>query len=433
MPLLFVIMFTLLRNPLSRALLFPGASHPQTRFLDLHEYQAKALMAKFDIRVQKGKVASTPTEAETAAKELKANGAVDLVLKSQILAGGRGKGTFNTGFKGGVKVCSSPEQVKGFAEKMLGNRLITKQTLADGQLVSKVLVHEGVNFDKEYYFAIVLDRSKGGPCIVASPFGGMDIEEVAEKHPDKIFVQPIDIVKGIQPEQTSYIASALGFVPNTPAFLDAQKQMSNLYELFVKMDCSQVEINPLVLTNTGLVYCVDAKLGFDDNASFRQKELFDLRDFSMEDPREAKAAEFGLNYIGLEGNIGCMVNGAGLAMATMDIIQLHGGKPANFLDVGGGANAKQVEEAFKILTTDHNVRAILVNIFGGIMKCDIIATGIINAAKNLNLKIPVVVRLAGTNVQEGKDLLNKSGLKLISADDLDDAAKKAVKALDGAL
>ena len=244
-----------------------------------------------------------------------------------------------------------------------------------------------------------------------------------------MFVQPIDINKGVQPSDVAFIAEKLGFKKGTPEFADAQEQMSNLYKLFIANDCNQVEINPLVLTNTGKVYCVDAKLGFDDNAAFRHKELFEMRDFSMEDPREVKAAEFGLNYVGLEGNIGCLVNGAGLAMATMDIIQLHGGKPANFLDVGGSANAKQVEEAFKILTSDKNVKCILVNIFGGIMKCDIIAEGVINAAKNLKLQIPVVVRLAGTNVKEGKALLNNSGLKLIAADDLDDAAKKAVAAL----
>lgn len=236
-------------------------------------------------------------------------------------------------------------------------------------------------------------------------------------------------MKGVQSSETAYIAEKLGFKKGTPEFADAQEQMANLYKLFIDNDCNQVEINPLVLTDKGKVYCVDAKLGFDDNASFRHKELFAMRDYSMEDPREVQASKFGLNYVGLEGNIGCMVNGAGLAMATMDIIQLYGGKPANFLDVGGGATAQQVEEAFKILTADKNVKGILVNIFGGIMRCDIIATGIINAAKNLNLKIPVIVRLAGTNVKEGKELLSKSGMKLIAADDLDDAAKKAVAAL----
>jgi len=408
-----------------------GAVKPmqQIRFLDLHEYQSKALMAKHNIRVQVGDVASTAAEALTVAKKLKANGAKELVLKSQILAGGRGKGVFNTGFKGGVKVLDTPEQVSENASKMLGNVLVTKQTGPEGQLVSKVLVHEGVSFKKELYFAIILDRAAGGPCIVCSPMGGVDIEEVAEKHPEQIHTQPIDIMKGIQPAQTARLAKLLGFQEGTAPFADVQEQMKNLYNLFLANDCSQVEINPLVVTDTGKVYCIDAKLGFDDNAQFRQEHLFAMRDFSMEDKREVAAAQYGLNYIGLDGNIGCLVNGAGLAMATMDIIQLHGGKPANFLDVGGGATEKQVEEAFKILTSDPKVKGILVNIFGGIIKCDVIAQGIINAAKKISLQVPLVVRLAGTNVDKGKALLANSGVNIITADDLDDAAIKAVAAL----
>eukprot|EP00455_Lapot_gusevi_P047996 TRINITY_DN6581_c0_g1_i1.p1 TRINITY_DN6581_c0_g1~~TRINITY_DN6581_c0_g1_i1.p1 ORF type:complete len:499 (-),score=221.91 TRINITY_DN6581_c0_g1_i1:262-1665(-) len=419
------------RSPLGNKGLLGAAQLKQfqARFLDLHEYQSKALMAKHGVRVQKGQVANTAEEAAEVALRLKREGANDLIVKAQILAGGRGKGHFNTGFKGGVKVCQEPDEVKNMSAKMLGNHLITKQTGAEGQLVSKVLVHEGVDFDRELYFAIIMDRSQGGPTIVASPMGGMDIEEVAVKHPDQIHVQPVDIMKGIQPSDTARIATLLGFNPGSPTFQDAQEQMANLYNMFIANDCTQVEINPLVLTKTGKVYCVDAKLGFDDNAQFRQQALFAMRDTSMEDPREVEASKYGLNYIGLDGNIGCMVNGAGLAMATMDIIKLHGGQPANFLDVGGGATEKQVEEAFKILTADPKVKALLVNIFGGIMKCDVIAKGVVNAAVSVKLQVPLVVRLAGTNVDKGKEILKKSGLNIIPADDLDDAAKKAVASL----
>lgn len=272
-----------------------------------------------------------------------------------------------------------------------------------------------------------MDRAHNGPVIVASKQGGMDIEEVAEKDPNALFTVPIDIMEGIQAHQTEKIAKLLGF--EGPAIKDAQVQMTNLYNLFIGCDATQVEINPLVVTNDGLVYCVDAKIGFDDNASYRHKDLFALRDTSMEDPREVEASKAGLNYIGLDGEIGCMVNGAGLAMATMDIINLHGGTPANFLDVGGGATEEQVEKAFKLLTSDPKVKGLLVNIFGGIMKCDIIAQGIVNAAKNLKLTVPLVVRLEGTNVAKGNAILANSGLPIITASDLDDAAKKAVKAI----
>lgn len=290
-----------------------------------------------------------------------------------------------------------------------------------------VLIHEGVDFDRETYFAILMDRAYQGPVIVCSQQGGMEIEEVAHNSPDKIFMQPIDIKEGIQPHQTKHVAELLGFTGAAAA--DAEEQMRNMYRLFIECDCVQLEINPLVYTKQGKIYCVDAKIGFDDNASFRQKALFDMRDFTQEDPREVAAAQFNLNYVGLDGNIGCMVNGAGLAMATMDIIKLHGGEPANFLDVGGGANEKQVEEAFKILTADPKVKALLVNIFGGIMKCDIIANGIINAARAIKLQHPLVVRLEGTNVELGNKLLMNSGIKVITASNLDDAAKKAVAAL----
>jgi len=405
----------------------------QRRFLNLHEYRSKELLARHGVRVQKGILARTPAEAKAAAIQLRKDGAKDLIVKSQVLAGGRGKGHFNTGFKGGVQICDTPEDVEKMAGEMLGNYLITNQTDSKGQLVQSVLVHEGVDFDKEFYLAFVLERAYDGPVIVGSPMGGMEIEEVAEEYPDQIKTLPIDMKEGLTKAQAAEMAKFIGF--DDRRVDDAVKQMTGLYDLFVKNDCIQVEINPFVQTTPDYeekVYCVDAKLGFDDFASFRNKEVFSWSDPTMEDPREVAATEVGLNYVGLEGNIGCMVNGAGLAMATMDVIKLHGGEPANFLDVGGGANEEQVEAAFRILTSDPNVRGILVNIFGGIMKCDVIARGVIAAAKTIDLKakgIPLVVRLAGTNVEEGKRLLNESGLLIEAADDLDDGASKVVKAV----
>ena len=384
-------------------------------------------MAKYNVRVQKGKTASTPEEAEAVAKQLLAEGAKELVIKAQVHAGGRGKGHFTNGFKGGVKISTDPKQIREYASKMIGSSLITAQTGPEGQPCKQVLIHEGISFDRELYLAILLDRAHNGPVMVASPQGGMDIEQVAHDTPDKIYTQPIDINKGIQDSDTKRIAELLGFKGDEVA--EAQTQMANLYNLFIKEEATQVEINPFVQTKDGKVFCVDAKILFDDNASFRHEDVFSQRDTSMEDPREVAASQYGLNYIGLDGNIGCMVNGAGLAMATMDIIKLHGGEPANFLDVGGGATEKQVEEAFKILTADPKVKALLVNIFGGIMKCDVIANGIVNAAKKVGLKIPLVVRLEGTNVEKGVEILKASGLKLTAATDLDQAAKFAVKAL----
>lgn len=397
------------------------------RFLNLHEYQSKGLLADHGVRVQRGAVASSAAEAEKIARDLLNTNAKELVIKAQILAGGRGKGHFDTGYKGGVHVCSTAEEVAKHAKAMLGNNLITKQTGPEGQPVHKVLVHEGLFFDTELYLAILMDRAYGGPVIVASRQGGMDIEQVAEESPEEIFTEPVDIRTGIQDSNTERIGKLLGL--EGAVLKDAQQQIRKLYELFLKTDSVQVEINPLVVANDGLVYCVDAKLNFDENAQFRQDKIFAMRDWSLEDPREVAASKFNLNYIGLEGNIGCMVNGAGLAMATMDIIKLHGGQPANFLDVGGGATAKQVEEAFKILTSDKSVKAILVNIFGGIMKCDIIAEGIVAAAKAVGIKLPLVVRLEGTNVDQGNKILRESGITLITASDLDDAAKKAVKSI----
>jgi len=396
------------------------------RLLNLHEYQSKQLLDRYNINVQRWRLATSVDEATAAVNDLKAK---QYVVKAQVHAGGRGAGVFENGFRGGVKVCSGAE-VPAIAKAMLGHRLITKQTGADGVLVSKLMIAESLQFDKETYFALLLDRAFGGPVAIASPMGGMDIEEVAVKHPQAIFKLPIDIRRGMTADDARVLAEKLGFGQvSAKAQQNAEQQLQRLYELFVKSDATQVEINPLVVTADNSVYCIDAKINFDDNAEFRQREVFGWRDDAETDPREVAAQQYALNYIGMDGNIGCMVNGAGLAMATMDIIKLHGGQPANFLDVGGGANEKQVTEAFKIISSDPKVQAILVNIFGGIMKCDIIAQGIINACKEIGLKLPLVVRLAGTNVEKGKEILKNSGLNITSASDLDDAAKKAVAQL----
>eukprot|EP01101_Sappina_pedata_P008856 TRINITY_DN49_c0_g1_i1.p1 TRINITY_DN49_c0_g1~~TRINITY_DN49_c0_g1_i1.p1 ORF type:complete len:543 (+),score=298.51 TRINITY_DN49_c0_g1_i1:145-1629(+) len=395
------------------------------RFLNIHEYQSKGIMNKFGVNTQRWALATNPAEAKEAAKKLKCK---EYVVKSQIHAGGRGKGHFlKSGFKGGVHLTTDPNEVEVLAGKMLGDSLVTNQTTKDGVLVNKLMIAESLDFNNthEKYFAIVMDRAFDGPVMIASPMGGMDIEHVAEVHPDKIFKRKIDYLKGIQPEDTKYIAESCGF----KNIEQAQQQMANLYELFKKTDAVQVEINPLVELDSGDIYCIDAKIGFDDNASYRQQEIYDFRDTAEEDQREVEASKHNLNYIGMEGNIACMVNGAGLAMATMDIIKLYGGEPANFLDVGGGASEEMVVAAFKILTSDPQVKAILVNIFGGIVKCDMIATGIIAAAKQVGLKIPLVVRLEGTNVEKGVELMKNSGLAITSAVDLDDAAQKAVKSV----
>jgi len=397
------------------------------RFLDLHEYQSTGLMEKYNVRVQKGYMAETAEEATALSQKLVDEGAKEIVIKAQIHAGGRGKGHFDNGFKGGVHLSTDPIKIGEAAANMLGASLITKQTPPECQMTKKVLVHEAIDFERELYLAFLMDRAFDGPCMVASRQGGMDIEDVAESDPDAILKVGIDINVGITPEITHNMAVALGFEGEQIA--DAQEQMTNMYNMFIDLDCTQIEINPFVVATTGKVFCVDAKLGFDDNASFRQKDVFAMRDTSMEDARDVAASEAGLNYVGLDGNIGCMVNGAGLAMGTMDIISLHGGSPANFLDVGGGATETQVEEAFRILTSDPKVEAILVNIFGGIMKCDIIAQGIVNAAKNIDITVPLVVRLEGTNVELGNEVLKNSGVKIITAGDLDEAAKNAVSAI----
>jgi succinyl-CoA synthetase beta subunit len=394
--------------------------------MNIHEYQAKELLQKFDVATTRGTVASTLDEVEQIAREL---GDIDIVVKAQIHAGGRGKGTFTNGFKGGVHVRKTPAEVRDVAAKMLGEILITHQTGPAGRKVNKVLVAESADIAREIYFAVLLDRATAAPVIVASTEGGVEIEAVAAKSPEKIIREPINPLVGVQPFQTRKLAKQLGFV--SAQLKSASKLFEGLYRTFIAYDCSMVEVNPLVVTRKGDVLALDAKFNFDDNALYRHPEIAALRDIAEEDPREVEASKHGLNYIGLDGNIACLVNGAGLAMATMDIIKFYGGEPANFLDVGGGATEEQVTEAFKILIADKKVKAILVNIFGGIMKCDIIAQGVINAAKTLKLSVPLVVRLEGTNVEAGKKLIADSGLTIIAADDLADAAQKAVKAAAG--
>jgi succinyl-CoA synthetase beta subunit len=391
--------------------------------MNIHEYQAKELLQKFDVATTRGRVAATLDQAEQVAREL---GDIDVVVKAQIHAGGRGKGTFKNGFKGGVHVRKTAEDVREVAAKMLGEILVTHQTGPTGRLVNKVLVAESADIAREIYFAVLLDRATAAPLIVASTEGGVEIEAVAAKSPDKIIREPIDPLGGLQPYQGRKLAKQLGF--ESPQLKNASKLFEGLYRTFIAFDCSMVEVNPLVVTTKGEVLALDAKFNFDDNALYRHSEIAAMRDIAEEDPREVEASKHGLNYIGLDGDIACLVNGAGLAMATMDIIKFYGGEPANFLDVGGGATEEQVTEAFKILIADKNVKAILVNIFGGIMKCDVIAQGIINAAKTLKLGVPLVVRLEGTNVERGKQLLKESGLALIAADDLADAAQKVVAA-----
>ncbi len=393
--------------------------------MNIHEYQAKELLQKFGAPTPAGRVASTAEEAEQIARDLGTN---DLVVKAQVHAGGRGKGTFANGFKGGVHLVKSPAEAREVAGKMLGQTLVTHQTGAAGRVVSKVLVAASVDIEREIYFAVLLDRATAAPLIVASTEGGVEIETVAEKSPEKIIREPIDPLAGLQPFQTRKLAKQLGF--RSDQIKPASKLFSALYRTFIESDCSMVEVNPLVVTTKGEVLALDAKFNFDDNALYRHPEIAAMRDTAEEDPREVEASRHGLNYIGLDGNIACLVNGAGLAMATMDIIKFYGGSPANFLDVGGGATEEQVTEAFKLLVSDENVKAILVNIFGGIMKCDVIAQGIINAVKAVKLPVPLVVRLEGTNVDAGKKIIADSGLAVISADDLGDAAQKAVKAAE---
>ena len=391
--------------------------------MNIHEYQARELLQKFDVATTRGKVALTVDEAEQIAREL---GDVGLVVKAQIHAGGRGKGTFKNGFKGGVHIRKTAGEVREVAAKMLGQILVTHQTGPAGRVVNKVLVAESAEIAREIYFAVLLDRATATPLIVASTEGGVEIETVAAKSPEKIIREPIDPLAGLQPFQTRKLTKQLGL--ESSQLKNASRLFEGLYRTFIAFDCSMVEVNPLVVTAKGEVLALDAKFNFDDNALYRHPEIAAMRDIAEEDPREVEASRHGLSYIGLDGNIACLVNGAGLAMATMDIIKFYGGEPANFLDVGGGATEEQVTEAFKILISDKKVKAILVNIFGGIMKCDVIAQGIINAAKTVKLSVPLVVRLEGTNVELGKKKIADSGLAVIAADDLADAAQKVVSA-----
>jgi succinyl-CoA synthetase beta subunit len=394
--------------------------------MNIHEYQAKSLLQKFGVAVPKGGVAYTPQEAEKVAQGL---GGQVYVVKAQIHAGGRGAGRFkeNPQGKGGVRVVKSTAEVAANAAEMLGHVLITKQTGLKGREVKRVYVEEGCDIKRELYLGLLVDRKTARITLMASTEGGMEIEEVATKHPEKIFRVAVDPATGIEGFHARRLAFGLGLEGKQVAA--ATKFILGMYRAFTSLDASVVEINPLVVTGAGEVLALDAKMNFDDNALFRHKEVEEMRDEAEEDPTELEAAKHSLNYVKLEGNIGCMVNGAGLAMATMDIIKLYGGTPANFLDVGGGATKERVTTAFKLILSDPHVEGILVNIFGGIMRCDVIAEGIVAAAREVSLHVPLVVRLEGTNVRLGKKILAESGLPILSADNLADAAEKVVKAV----
>lgn len=390
--------------------------------MNIHEYQAKELFAEFGVKVPKGVAATRPEEFDAAINAIDGD---KIVVKSQIHAGGRGKGEFADGFKGGVHVVERAKAAET-AKKMLGNTLITKQTGPAGRAVGTIYFNEVSTISKEYYLAIVSDRATGRDTVIASTEGGMEIETVAEETPDKILKVAVNPETGIQPFQIRELGYFLGF-GDKELMKQFSKLMTGLYNLYACKDCSMVEVNPLVLTNVGEIVALDAKVSFDDNALYRHPEIMKYRDFNEEDPKEIEASEFGLNYIKLDGNIACMVNGAGLAMATMDIIKFYGGNPANFLDVGGGASEEAITAAFKILLGDEGTTGILVNIFGGIMKCDIIAAGVVAAIRNVGgIKLPLVVRLEGTNVEEGKKILAESGIPIVTADSLDEAAQKIV-------
>ncbi len=387
--------------------------------MKIHEYQAKNLLARYGVAVPRGDMATTREEAETAAKNLLSSGASGVVVKAQIHAGGRGKG-------GGVKIARTAEEAGAIAAQMLGMRLVTHQTGPEGKDVRRLLIEETLPIERELYLGIVVDRSAGRPVFMASAAGGMEIEEVAARDPNAILKESIEPGLGLQPFQARNLAFRLGLKGEQVAL--AVKFMSALYRAFEESDASLFEINPFITTRDGRLFALDAKVNFDDNALYRHKDFRELRDISEEDPLEVEASKYGLNYIKLDGNVGCMVNGAGLAMATMDIIQYAGGRPANFLDVGGGANAEQVENAFRILLSDKNVRAVLINIFGGILRVDTLATGVVQAARNQKMTLPIVLRLEGTNVEEGRRILKDSGLNFIVAETMKDAAEKVVAA-----
>ena len=384
--------------------------------MKIHEYQGKAILKEYGVPVPRGIVARTPEEAEAAAREL---GTDVVVVKAQIHAGGRGKG-------GGVKLAKSPAQAREIASQILGMQLVTHQTGPEGREVKTLLIEEGLPIDKEFYLGITLDRVTGRNVFMASSAGGMDIEKVAEETPELILKETIDPAVGLRGFQARKLAFGLG-IPNE-LINQAAKFMLSLYDAYEKIDASLVEINPFLLTKDGRLIALDAKVTFDDNALFRHKEFTGLRDLDEEEPLEIEASKYDLNYIKLDGNIGCMVNGAGLAMATMDIIKLAGGEPANFLDVGGGASQERVEQAFKILLADKNVKAVLINIFGGIVRCDMVANGVVAAYKNLGMSIPIVARLEGTNVEEGRRVLRESGINIQTGEDMRDAAEKVVSA-----
>lgn len=391
--------------------------------MNIHEYQAKELLSRFGLNIPKGKLCYTPVEAEWAARSF-GPGKLSIV-KAQVHAGGRGKG-------GGVKLARTPDEARDLAQKIIGMQLVTPQTGPQGKKVSKVLVAEGSDIDKEFYLSLVVNRENATIGVMASTEGGMDIEEVAEKHPEKIITASIDptVVDfngDVMANTVRHLAYSLGFTGDLIKQFD--KTLKGLFRAFMKYDCSMIEINPLAITKDGQMQILDCKMAFDENALFRHPDINDLRDYEEEDARELEASKFGLSYVALEGNIGCLVNGAGLAMGTMDIIKQCGGEPANFLDVGGGANQETVTQAFRIILRDSAVKGIFVNIFGGIMKCDVIANGIVAAVKELGLKVPLVVRLEGTNVELGKKILNESNLNIISANSMGDGAEKIVKAV----
>jgi succinyl-CoA synthetase beta subunit len=387
--------------------------------MKIHEYQAKGILKKYGVAVPRGTMATTREEAEVAAKDILGSGATGVVVKAQIHAGGRGKG-------GGVKIAKSVEEAGELAVKMLGMKLVTHQTGPEGRIVRRLLVEETLPIEKELYLGILVDRGEGKPVFMASAAGGMEIEQVAAQTPEKILKQYIDPGMGLEPFQARKIAFALGLKPQQ--INSAVQFLTSLYRAFLESDASLVEINPFISCTDGRLFALDAKLTFDDNALFRHADLRDLRDITEEDPLEVEASKYSLNYIKLDGSVGCMVNGAGLAMATMDIIKYAGGMPANFLDVGGSASADQVAHAFEILLSDKSVRAVLINIFGGILRVDMLATGVVEAARKTNIQLPVILRLEGTNVEEGKKILQESGLNFVVAETMKDAADKVVAA-----
>jgi succinyl-CoA synthetase beta subunit len=390
--------------------------------MKIHEYQAKAILAKYGVAIPRGEMVESKEEATNVAKRLISNGAKGVVVKAQIHAGGRGKG-------GGVKIAKTVEEAGELAGKILGMQLVTHQTGPEGQKVQRLLVEETLPIERELYLGIVLDRASAAPVFMASAAGGMEIEEVAAKDPKAILKEYIDPAVGFQAFQARKLAFGLGLKPEQ--INQAVQFMTALYRAYVESDASLCEINPFITTTDGRLFALDAKMNFDDNALFRHKDIKELRDISEEDPLEVEASKYSLNYIKLDGNIACMVNGAGLAMATMDIIQYAGGMPANFLDVGGGANAEQVENAFRILLSDKNVKAVLINIFGGILRVDTLASGVVEAAKKIGVKLPVVLRLEGTNVEKGREILQNSGFNFVVAETMKDAAEKVVAAAGG--